>query len=128
MILIEIALWLSLGIFSGFFCYKYLTLKKSLKQYTCIGTGKFGFYKIKFNFSSYNSIVYIKEIDRFTNGYSKIEISNIEPLDKNESTEAIKQAKNNFVSLILTQNIEWLEGENSIKRIRKEKLEKLEKI
>lgn len=128
--MISIILILLLFICSIYFCYKYFTLKNGLKQYIDIGTGRYGFYRNNTNYKAYNSIVYIKEIDRFTNGYSKIIIDNIETISKDEydSIEAIKRAKDNFLKLKLTNDIEWLESEDTIKKLRKEKLEKLEKI
>ena len=52
------------------FVFKYFKLRKGLNQYKKIGTGRFGFYDTT-NFSN-SAKVYVNEIDRYTNGYSKI--------------------------------------------------------
>jgi lipopolysaccharide export LptBFGC system permease protein LptF len=103
---------------SIFFNIKYFILRKGLKKYESIGTGKIGFYKI------YDYYVYIKEIDRYTNGYSRIKIDFI---DSNNSYYR-NIIKKKFNSLVKTVNIEWLESEDNLKDIRKEKLNKLKKI
>ena len=107
-----------LFVLSLFFSIKYFLLRKGLKKYENIGTGRFGFYK-KFDY-----YVYIKEIDRYTNGFSKIKIDFIE-CDSNYYLDKIKK---DFNSLIKTTNIEWLESEDKIRQTRKEKLDKLKKI
>jgi hypothetical protein len=46
-----------------FFGYKYLTIKKLIKKFQNIGTGRYGFYEKKS--ISYNAYVYVDEIDRY---------------------------------------------------------------
>lgn len=109
--------------------YKYIKLKSGIKQYDSIGTGKVGFYVYTHsNYSYYNAYVYVKELDRYTDGYSKIEISNIEPLNKNYISESKLRVNNSFLTLMKTNEIEWLESEDSIRKIRKEKLDNLKKL
>lgn len=108
-----------------FMTYKYIKLKAGIKKYDEIGTGRYGFYK--YIYSSYHAIVYVDEIDRYKDGYSKIKFNHAEPTGswKKDSVEA---AQNNFITLIETKNVEWLESEEDIKKIRKEKLENLKKL
>ena len=74
------------------------------------------------------SLVYVNELDRYTNGESKIEIQKIEPcIEENKmSRERIeKYIKSKFKSLVKTSDVTWLESEQSIKDIRRNKLEQL---
>lgn len=117
-------------IISTLFFTKFRKLKKYIKSYEEIGTGRVGFYmdcKSGY-YSNYKSIVYIKELDRYNNGYSKIVIDRIEPIDKSSSINAIKYITRNFITLKETENIDWLESEDAIKKSRKEKLENINKI
>jgi hypothetical protein len=123
-----VALFALLIFCNAFFIYKYLKLKKGLKSYEKIGTGRCGFYKYTGGYSVYNAYVYVIEIDRYTDGYSKIKIDRIEPLDKRYNSEANEKSKDSFISLRLTNEIEWLESEDHIKRLRKEKLDQINKI
>ena len=110
---------------SVFMSYKYSKLKSGIKEYDSIGTGRYGFYN--YAVGSYMAIVYIDEIDRYKDGYSKIKINHIEATGS-WRTETIERVKNNFITLMLTNKIEWLESEEDIKKIRKEKLENLKKL
>lgn len=124
-----IATFVALVFLAGtiFFGYKYLTIKKLVKEYQEIGTGRYGFYNFNSFSSSYRAIVYVDELDRYTDGYSRIRIHKIEPTSsyKKDSEE---KAKDNFISLKLTSEINWLESEDYIKKLRKEKLDKINKI
>ena len=77
---------------------------------------------------SYTCILYIKELDRYTNGMSKIELTEIELISGFDSSK-IDHVKINmrtkFSSLKKTSDIEWLESEESIKELRKQKLKKI---
>ena len=97
-----------------------------------------GYYKMAMQQTSttgvvikYNPIVYVKEIDRYTNGESKIEIDRIE-IHCGDSDLNRKNAEtyinNDFISLVKTSDITWLESEVSIKEQRKEKLSRLKEI
>jgi len=107
--------------------FRYIKLKKLIKEYNKINTGRYGFYVSKRTSSIYTSYVYITELDRYTNGYSKVEINRIEPFDKYYKNDSIMYAKQDFKSLILTSEIEWLKSEDHIKKLRKEKLDKINK-
>lgn len=80
------------------------------------------------NFDPYQMYVYITEIDRYTNGQSKIKLDKIEVISGFKPTqyEYVKQTiKDRFCSLRDTSDINWIESENSIKEQRKEKLSKI---
>jgi len=111
---------ISIILFFGciFFVVKYFLLRKGLKKYESVGTGRVGFHK------DYTTMIYIKEIDRYTNGYSKIIIDNIET----SSSMRKEMILRDFKYLVRTERIEWLESEDYIKQSRKEKLSKLKKI
>lgn len=79
----------------------------------------------------YVYMIHVKELDRYSNGMSKIELSNIEIISgfKSDQYNWVKTcAKNNFSSLKKTSEIEWLESEESTKEMRKEKLKKIADI
>lgn len=114
---------------TAFFMFKYFRLKNEVDSYKEIGTGRVGFYKYISGGGSYRAYVYIKELDRYTNGYSKIKIDKIDPTSSSAYTDdSIKGAKESFNSLKITSEIEWLESEDHIKKVRKEKLESLKKL
>jgi len=124
----EIPLFAVLILCNAFFILKYLKLKKAIRSYERIGTGRYGFYKYIGTYSHYSAYVYVNEIDRYTDGYSKIRIDRIEAFTKSSESDAIEKSTNAFLSLKLTNEIEWLESEDNIKRIRKEKLEQIAKL
>jgi len=79
----------------------------------------------------FDNYVYIKELDRYTNGESKIEINKIESSISEESMshDRIKKfIQDEFKSLKLTSDIEWLESEADIKEQRRSKLEHLKEV
>lgn len=123
-IIIAISLIINLILF-----VKYRKLKKSIQEYKSIGTGRYGFYNYNFHYSSlYSALVYVKELDRYTNGFSKIEIYKIETTcSVLYRDNTINMIKDKFISLKNTSDIEWLESEDQIKKLRKEKLEKISK-
>lgn len=78
----------------------------------------------------YKAIVFVDEVDRFTNGESKIIFKKLElSSDSSEfkSACAEKFIRDRFVSIIQTSDVTWLESEQSIKNMRKEKLAQLSK-
>lgn len=80
------------------------------------------------NGEQYDYIIYVKEIDRYTNGMSKIELIDIEVIAGYEISNYswIKEAQTKrFCSVRKTSDIEWLESEESLKELRKEKLNKI---
>lgn len=79
----------------------------------------------------FKSYVYINELDRYTNGESKIEIQKIEPgvEESKMSREKVeKYIKDRFKSIVKTSDVTWLESEQSIKDIRRNKLEQLKEL
>lgn len=92
---------------------------------------RLGYYKMKCQQGGqidYDAIVYVNEIDRYTNGDSKLRLNNFEiecsagALDRNSAESFIGKS---FVSLMKTSDITWLESENEIREQRKNKLEHL---
>lgn len=82
------------------------------------------------NFDTYRVITYVSEIDRYTNGQSKIRLDEIEVVSgfNPKNYEYIKKTtKETFCSIKNTVDIQWLESENVIKEQRKEKLDKIMK-
>jgi len=76
----------------------------------------------------FTSTIYVTEIDRYTNGESKLEIEEIEPGIDNYKVETKKikdYIHGSFKSVMKTSDITWLESEGKIKEIRKNKLEQL---
>lgn len=75
--------------------------------------------------------VYMKEIERYKNGLSKVELEKIELIKNNNvlSDKNIEILKNNikreFSQTQKTDDVEWLEVEVSIKNERKKKLNKI---
>lgn len=108
-----------------FLGYKYFRFKQAIKSYNEIGTGRIGFYVYNPT-GNYSAIVFVKELDRYTDGYSKLKIDRIEPKGGGETS--IEWATEAFTSLKKTLDVEWLESIDQIKKIRKEKLLKLKKI
>jgi hypothetical protein len=79
----------------------------------------------------FEAFVYVKEIDRFTNGISKIEIDKIEfGVSKTDmAPEKIDEfIRSEVKSLKKTNDIDWLDSEESIKEMRRSKLEKLKEV
>ena len=108
---------------------RFIVLKKGLKKYEQIGTGRFGFYKYShISYTQYDSYIYVNEIDRYSGGFSKVEINRIEPLNSNYIGKSIEYSRGSFLTLMATQDITWLENEDHLKKLRKEKLESLKKI
>lgn len=78
----------------------------------------------------FDVLIYVKELDRFTNGDSKIELYRVEPsVDETlmRHDTIAKYIKDGFLSQVKTANVEWLESEHDIKEQRKNKLEQLKK-
>lgn len=80
---------------------------------------------------NFESLIYVVELDRFINGQSKIKIETIE-FGIDEYKLSHKNIENfirgKFKSIVDTTDIIWLDSEQSIKEMRKNKLENLKKI
>lgn len=111
-------------------------LKEKLKVFNDFQSSlKQGYYTYTINLvdkdntqNAYICNVYIKEIDRYTNGLSKIELVKIEVISGFDPAqiEWVKLGvKARFSSIKKTSEIEWLESVESIKKLRKKKLEEL---
>ena len=76
----------------------------------------------------FDVIIFVSEIDRYKNGESRIKLDSVE-IDVDKAafnyTSAYNFAKNTFLTLRKTADIEWLESENEIRELRKSKLEHL---
>lgn len=80
---------------------------------------------IKHNF---DNMVYIREVDRYINGKSKIVFEKVEIVNKPSHTRynhVLSYIKENFNSVIDTNNIEWLESVNEIQKEREDKLKRV---
>lgn len=79
----------------------------------------------------FKAMVYVEELDRYTNGTSKIKISDIEFFDISNGGIDLRSAerfvKKGFNSVKKTSDIEWLDSIDSIKKIRKSKIEEIKK-
>jgi len=79
--------------------------------------------KIEFN-------VFVEEVDRYTNGESRVRLHHIEPIRC--PSQAIRfleeKVKEIFLTVRKTSDIEWLISENEIKEVRRKKLEAIEKL
>lgn len=77
---------------------------------------------------NYSFVIYVKELDRYTNGMSKIQLTNLEltsGFDHNQYDWVKTCVRDKFSSLKKTSDIDWLESEESIKEMRKQKLDKI---
>jgi hypothetical protein len=106
-----------------YFIYKYTILQKQVLSYEKIGTGRYGFYKV-----DSRAIIYVVELDRYKDGYSKIKIDNIEPYNSIDPDRSERSARASFVTLRPTKDIEWLESEDAVRKMRKEKLDQIKKL
>lgn len=77
---------------------------------------------------NFTSRIYVKELDRYNNDTSKIQISKIEYGVSNEKIQHKKiqtYFNDRFSEIQKTQDIVWLESVNEIKLLRKQKLDKI---
>jgi len=73
----------------------------------------------------YNTCIYVTEIDRYTNGQSKIKLDKVEILsgfDHGQYNWVKTLTKEQFCSIKNTADITWLESEVSIVKQRKDKI------
>lgn len=78
--------------------------------------------------TSFNPIIFVEELDRFTDGTCEVQIVKIIP--KISSTEQshdrlFKYIKDNFSPIKKVSDIAWLESETEIKELRKHKIENI---
>lgn len=126
----------------------YLKMKNKLSKTNVIlqeykslanSSNRIGFYQHSVNLTdkpggtglTYDCILYVKELDTYTNGMSKIELTKVELISGFDSTqfEHVKNVmRTKFPSLRKTADIEWLESEDSIKENRRLKLEKIKNL
>lgn len=77
---------------------------------------------------SYVARIYVKELEKYKNGESKIELDNIEVIsgfDINQYSWVKRSVNDRFCSIKKSDQIEWLEIEEDLKEMRKEKLKKI---
>jgi len=96
---------------------------------------RYGYYKqgltAKNDTEKFESLIYVKELDRYSNGESKIVIDKIDYgiSDSRVSSSGIDDfIRGCFKSIVKTSDITWLESEQNIKDQRKEKLAHLKEI
>jgi hypothetical protein len=78
----------------------------------------------------YGCIIYVEELDKYKNGESKIKLINVEIITgfNSDQYEHVKKViRNRFPSLRKTTDITWLESEDNIKEMRKQKLKNIQK-
>lgn len=135
-VIIGVLVLLTLGstIFGMTYFSRYRILKgnnsKLKKTYTALKEeylfkGRKGFYE--HSFCGAKGIVYLQEIERYNNDYSKVRFLNIEIYEGygDEAKWCRENAEETFTSIRKTSSIEWLEP--NIKDQRKEKLKEIEK-
>jgi len=129
-----------------------LELEKSQSNYSTLSnyyvelknlSNRKGFYESTLNLMSpeekekgskgepYTCIIHVKELDRYTNGMSKIELTNVELIagfDNSQFDHVKNSMRIKFSSLKKTTEIEWLESEETIKELRKQKLKKIAEL
>lgn len=116
------------------------TYQTKLNQISDIVNGNYrqGYYTGKFSQSYKNGgetkvvvDIYVKEIDRYTNGKSKIELLEIDYTSINGYTNLFNKEENEnyiretFQKLKDTDSIEWLESVNEIQKERENKLKRI---
>lgn len=122
------------------FAYLYFNLRKKVKLIIKVDSDKRLHGYIDFVGKQKNKItsaeidykikVFVTELEKYKNGESKIKIDNVKiisdesGLDIDRSTEFVIK---NIPEIVKTNEVEWLEIEESLKERRKEKLNKLKK-
>lgn len=117
---------------------KYKDVRKDIREMN--KSLRKGYYEEKVNFCEtkggqgdpYDCVVYIEELDRYTNGDSKIKLTKVEVINgfhSNLYSQARSAVERKFCTIKPTKDIEWLESEGKLKEKRREKLNLiLEKI
>jgi hypothetical protein len=108
-----------------FLLIRKIAVNKKIKDLKKLPSLKMGFYRIPY--SRGDAIIWIKELDRYNNGFSKIELIKVEP--PNSDLSYVKDyIKGNFQTIKRTSDIEWCDSVNQIKEERKHKLEQISKL
>lgn len=99
---------------------------------------RLGYYKLHLEASNsivgsrlVDVIVYVNEINRYKNGESKIKIKSFDVETKTNTIDHNKIENfvtSNFISIVKTSSIEWLDEIEDIKQNRKLKIKNLEKL
>lgn len=119
-----------LFIFMGLFIKWKNRFKRLEKEY--ISEQNIGYYLDQFTFQDRDKInikIYVKELDKYSNGDSNIELYKIEVLDgPYKVREAVHEvATDQFSTTKKKTDIVWLKSEDSIRLLRKKKLESIKK-
>lgn len=71
--------------------------------------------------------VMVEEVERYTNGYSKLELIDIQVISGpgGRADDVIKYVRNTFSNLEITKDVTWLVPEEDVTEIRKKKLKSL---
>lgn len=126
-----------LSVITLFVLYKYLMLNRKVSKTikNIESPIRKGYYEISLEQGTQKTQidihVFVKEIDRYTNGNSRLKLDNIEIHCGNnlyDKKSILIYVRKTFVSLKKTSDIEWLESENAIKEARKNKLSHLKNV
>lgn len=113
---------------------KYKETIESLKDINSKKILRTGYYEDSLNLVNkdgkgdlYKCFITVNELDRYTNGESKIEIVDIVVNGYNPSQyrHVSDSMKKRFIPIYKTNDIEWLESETDIEKVRREKIKKI---
>ena len=112
--------------------YKYKLIKEKIKELNKPLRQGYYRYNCTQGTIKWTPTIFVYELDRYTNGESKISMDRIEITVKDDGSFNFKNANEfiikQFETIVKTTNIIWLESEQSIKDIRRNKLEQIQKI
>jgi len=100
-------------------------LKLNLREGFYTDTIKFAENQDAKETDDYDAKVYVKELEKYTNGYSKIEHIRTDVYNgfsQNKYDMAKRTIQNKFESVVKTSDITWLEVDDDINKLRKEKI------
>jgi len=100
-------------------------LKLNLREGFYADTIKFAENQDAEETDDYDVKVYVKELEKYTNGYSKIEHIRTDVysgFSQNKYDMAKRTIQNKFESVVKTSDITWLEVDEDINKLRKEKI------
>lgn len=106
----------------------YFAIKFKRLSNVFVNDQKMGVYKW---YGSYNCVadVHVAEIERYKNGFSKIALCKVEVTAaqyKDDRNDAPAKIKRNFITLKKTDDIDWLEQSDKVKR--KEQLKAINQL